>query len=294
MSADDPGRTWTVLELLRWTTDFFGRKGIENARLDAEVLLAHALGCKRIDLYIQFEKPVTPDERAAYRGLVQARAERKPVSLLLGEKEFWSLRFQVTPDVLTPRPETELLVALVLEVLPEKDSPARILDVGTGSGAVALAIAHERPKAQVTATDLSAEALQIARENADHLHVAERVRFLEGNLYEPVRGDRFDVVVSNPPYLVDSRAARDGLPPELSHEPEQALFAGPEGLDVLNPLIENAATVLEPGGTLALEIGFDQSQTVQAAMTKAGLVDVGVRRDLASLPRVVVARRGEG
>jgi len=294
VSADDPGRTWTVLELLRWTTDFFGRKGIENARLDAEVLLAHALGCKRIDLYIQFEKPVTPDERAAYRGLVQARAERKPVSLLLGEKEFWSLRFQVTPDVLTPRPETELLVALVLEVLPEKDSPARILDVGTGSGAVALAIAHERPKAQVTATDLSAEALQIARENADHLHVAERVRFLEGNLYEPVRGDRFDVVVSNPPYLVDSRAARDGLPPELSHEPEQALFAGPEGLDVLNPLIENAATVLEPGGTLALEIGFDQSQTVQAAMTKAGLVDVGVRRDLASLPRVVVARRGEG
>ena len=206
MSSERTERVWTVLDLLRWTTDHFASRGIDTPRLDAEVLLAYALECDRLRLYVEYEKPVEEPERARFRALVQRRAdERIPVALLTGTREFWSLSFEVTPDVLVPRPETETLVTAALERLPDAEAELRVLDVGTGSGAVALALATERPKARVVATDLSAAALAVAGRNAERLGLADRVAFAEGDLFEPLAGERFDLVISNPP---TSAAAR--------------------------------------------------------------------------------------
>lgn len=282
-------RRWTVLELLRWTTDYFSRAGIDSARLDAEVLLAHALEIDRLRLYIEYEKLVLAEERDRFRALVKRRAqERVPVSLLLGKREFWSLELKVTNEVLTPRPETETLVEAGLSKLSDADSGGRILDIGTGSGAVALALAFERPQAEVTATDLSKAALQIAIENADVLRIGERVRFLEGDLFEPVAGERFDLIVSNPPYV--ARDGEESLPPELAHEPETALFAGADGLEVINRLIAQAGEHLSPGGWLLIEHSPEQVEAIEQEFELAGFVDVERRFDLAQRPRVVGAR----
>ena len=289
-------RVWTVLELLRWTTDYFRRAGIETARLDAEVLLAHALETERLKLYVDYEKPVLAAERDRYRTLVQRRAtERVPVSLLLGEREFWSLRFRVSADVLTPRPETETLVEAALGKIkqmaadsPKRADPIRVLDLGTGSGAIALSLAAELPDVEITATDLSKPALQIAAENADDLHTRERVRLLAGDLFEPVATERFDVVVSNPPYVGRDESA--SLPPELSHEPEMALFAGADGLDVIRRLVAEAGDHLSPGGWLLIELSPEQIEVVMLALSKAGFVELERHFDLAKLPRVVGAR----
>lgn len=282
--------SWRVIDLLRWTTEHFAARGIPSARLDAEVLLAHALGCPRLALYVEFEKPVTPEERARFREAVRRRAsERVPVSQLVGRREFWSLPLRVTPAVLTPRPETETLVEAGLELLPDREDEARILDLGTGSGAVALALARERPKAHVTGTDISPSALQIAGENADALQLSDRVRLLEGDLYAPVAGEVFDLIVSNPPYL--ARAEAEGLPPELGHEPEEALFGGEDGLAVLRPLVGGALAHLAPGGGFAVEVDPRQAPEIAEACRRAGLVAVAMRRDLAGRPRVVAARR---
>ncbi len=283
-----PGR-WTVLELLRWTTDYFARAGIETARLDAEVLLAHALESDRLRLYVDYEKPVLQTERDRYRALVQRRArERVPVSLLIGEREFWSLRFRVTPQVLTPRPETETLVEAALSRIPDPKSAPRILDIGTGSGAIALSLASERPQAEITATDLSEPALQIAAENADRLQVGERIRWLSGDLFEPVASERFDLVVSNPPYV--ARAGAESLPPELAHEPEMALFAGEDGLEVIRRLVARAGDHLSAGGWLFVEHSPEQVETIEQELRQAGFEDVERRFDLARRPRVVGAR----
>lgn len=291
-------RRWTVLDLLRWTTTHFTEKGIESPRLDAEVLLAHALGIRRLDLYLQYDKPVQPGERACYRELVARRVgERVPVSLLVGGKEFWSLHFTVSPDVLTPRPDTETLVEALLAQMPipegEGSAPAwQVLDVGTGSGAIALSVAHERPSARITATDISAEALQIARLNADELRVGEGVRFLEGSLFEPVRGETFDLIVSNPPYLARSTAGL--LAPELAHEPEAALFGGDDGYAVLRPFAAGVAEMLAPGGWTAVEVDPGQAEAVAGWFAEAGLGEIETLRDLAGRPRVVAARRARG
>ncbi len=295
-ATSDQGRTWTVLELLRWTTDYFQRSGIESARLDAELLLAHALESPRLRLYIDYEKPVLPAERDRFRALVRGRAvERVPVSILLGEREFWSLSFKVTKDVLTPRPDTETLVEAALAKLKAPGfSPAdpsgrvRILDLGTGSGAIALALASELPDADFTASDLSQAALQIAAENADRLQQKERVRFLHGDLFEPVAGERFDLVVSNPPYV--ARRDEGKLPPELAHEPELALFGGEDGLDVIRRLVAGAGAHLSPGGWLLIELSPEQAGTVEQELSRAGFVDVERRFDLARRPRVVGGR----
>jgi len=287
------GRTWTVLELLRWTTDYFERHGIESARLDAEVLLAHALESERLRLYIDYEKPVQPKERDRFRALVQRRAgERVPVSLLLGEREFWSLRFEVSADVLTPRPETETLVEAAIRHaagdLADREAGLRILDIGTGSGAIALSLASELPHADMTATDLSEAALQIAGINADRLHTREGIRLLPGDLFAPVASERFDLIVSNPPYV--ARQDAESLPPELSHEPEMALFAGADGLDVIRRLIAEAGDHLSRGGWLLFELSPEQVETVEQALTQAGFVDLERHFDLAGRPRVVGAR----
>jgi release factor glutamine methyltransferase len=297
--ATDRDRSWTVLELLRWTTDYFRRAGIETARLDAELLLAHALETERLRLYVNYEKPVLAVERERYRALVQRRAQaRVPVSQLLGEREFWSLPFQVTSDVLTPRPETETLVEWALSKTTDFDishgvaggagARLRIFDLGTGSGAVALALASELPGAEIVASDLSPAALQIATQNADVLRTRERIRFVEGDLFEPVSGERFDLIVSNPPYV--ARSAEGSLPPELSHEPEVALFAGADGLDVIRRLVAQAGDHLSEGGWLGVELSPEQTEEVEHLLSKAGFVDIERRFDLASRPRVLGAR----
>lgn len=290
MTAAAPEKTWTVLELLRWTTKYFTDAGIDTARLDAECLLAFALESTRLELYLQFEKPVTPDERTRFRQLVKRRAsERVPVAQLSGQKEFWSLPLLVSADVLVPRPETELLVQAALDRLPEVDREYRVLDIGTGSGAIALAIASERPHARVVATDISPSALQIAAANAEQLQMGERVQLRQGDLFEAAGGEHFDLVVSNPPYV--ARSERVDLPPELAHEPEVALFAGEDGLDVLRPLVAGVGEVLAPGGWAVVEVGVGQQDVVTQWFRDAGLTAVEIHHDLARCPRAVTGRR---
>jgi len=282
-------QTWTVLDLLRWTAQHFAERGIESARLDAECLLAFALDCDRLRLYVDYDKPVGEAERARFRELVKRRAiDRVPVSLLTGRREFWSLPLRVTRDVLAPRPETETLVAAALARGPADERPFSVLDVGTGSGAVALAIAHERPSARVTGTDVSAAALAVARDNAASLGLASRLRWLEGSLFEPVAGERFDLVVSNPPYVARRDAA--SLAPELAHEPEIALFGGEDGCEVLRALAAGARDALAPGGALALEVDPRQAAAVAGWLAGAGLLEICVLRDAAKRQRVVAAR----
>jgi release factor glutamine methyltransferase len=289
LGREEP-RVWSVLDLLRWTQQHFAARGIETARLDAECLLAHALGMERLALYVGFDRPVDAAERARFRELVRRRAtDRVPVSQLTGRKEFWSLSLAVTRDVLTPRPETETLVQAALELLPEAES--RVLEIGTGSGAIALALATERPGARITATDVSPAALAVARENAAALGLAGRIELREGSLYQPVGQERFDLVVSNPPYLGETE--RSTLPPELAHEPEAALFAGPEGLDLLRELVAGAPARLRPRGALALELAPGQADVVADWCRAAGLHSVKTHRDLAGRVRAVTAR-GEG
>ncbi len=279
-----------MLELLQWTTDHFAEKGIEGPRLDAEVLLAHALDLSRLDLYLNYERPVLAEERARFRDVVRRRAqERVPVSQLVGRREFWSLDFQVDAHVLTPRPETELLVTAALDRMPDSDREYKILDLGTGSGGIALALAHERPKARVTATDVSSPALKVARRNADKLQLSDRVHFVEGNLFEAVPGEEFDLVISNPPYL--ARSERDKLPPELNHEPEVALFGGEDGYAVLEPLVDGVRDAMTDGGFLLVELDPRQVDTVMDWCRAANLIDVSVLQDLAGHARAVTARR---
>ena len=292
-AADDrrAERVWTALDLLRWTTDHFRERGIETPRLDAECLLAHARGVDRLRLYLDFEKPVGVSERAEFRRLVLRRArERVPVALLTGRREFWSLPLRVSPHVLIPRPDTETLVAAALDLLPDASAPARILDLGTGSGAVALALAHERPRAVVLATDIAKEALKIAQQNAEALGMEARIHFLRGDWTAPLAGS-FDCVVANPPYLADSE--QSDLAPELAHEPARALFAGPTGLEDLERLCRQVPPLLAAGGGLALELAPGQAQRVQAWLEDLGLA-TAVRRDLEGLARVVTGRAGVG
>jgi release factor glutamine methyltransferase len=283
-------RTWTVLDLLKWTTEHLNRQGIDTARLDAEILLAHALGMKRLDLYLNYEKPISQDERSVFRELVNRRAkQRVPVSQLLGEREFWSMRFLVNSDVLTPRPETEVLVSAALDAMPDLERAYRVLDLGTGSGAIALAIANERPAAQLTASDVSISALKVARTNADQLQLKDRVRFVEGSLFAALPGEIFDLVIANPPYI--ARSERAVLPPELSHEPEEALFGGEDGYAVIRPLVAQVGTALIEGGLFLVELDPRQTGTVVGWCREAGLAAVSVLHDLAGHARAVSARR---
>ncbi len=287
---DSRSRTWTVLELLRWTTDHFRQHGIESPRLDAEVLLTYALGIKRLELYLEFERPVMPEERARYREMIRRRvSERAPVSILVGEKEFWSHSFRVSSEVLTPRPDTETLVEGALVRMPDLDRGYSVLDLGTGSGAIAVSLAVERPEARVTATDLSPAALSVARQNAQNLEMEARIEFLEGDLFGPVSERCFDLVVSNPPYL--ARQDQLDLPPELGHEPEVALFGGEDGYSVLKPLSEQVFHRIKPGGWFLVEMDPGQVKTVSGWLLEQGMDSVEPLKDLAGRERVVACRR---
>ncbi|MEN8158785.1 MAG: peptide chain release factor N(5)-glutamine methyltransferase [Myxococcota bacterium] len=283
---------WTVLRLLRWTTDHFASKGIETARLDAELLLAHALGVERLRLYLDFEKPVMEEERARFRMLVRQRGgERVPVAYLTGMREFWSLPLAVTPDVLIPRPDTETLVEAVLS-RGSRERPLRVLDLGTGSGAIALALAKEWPEAEVTASDVSDAAIAVAQKNAEALGLAERVRFAAGDGFEAVPGARFDVIVSNPPYVPEADAGT--LAPELAHEPPGALFAPGDGTALLRRIAAEAPEHLAPGGLLALELAPAQAEGVTQSLEAAGFEGLAAHRDLTGRVRALSALRPGG
>ncbi|MCB9488175.1 MAG: peptide chain release factor N(5)-glutamine methyltransferase [Deltaproteobacteria bacterium] len=281
-------RRWTVLELLKTTADYLGEKGSASARLDAELLLTHTLATDRVKLYCAFDQPVDDGELAAFRELVRRRAKGEPVAYLLGTKEFYGLDFRVTPDVLIPRPETEHLVDRALECLPTGEA-ARVLDVGVGSGAVAVAMAKTRPELTLTATDISPEAVAVARENAATHGVDGRVEFVVGDLFAGATGP-FDAVVSNPPYV--DPATRDSLAADVrDFEPAGALFADENGLAVIRRLVAQAPDVLRRGGALLLETGYDQTESVAAMMKEDGRYgDTVVFRDYAGRPRIVQSR----
>lgn len=286
--------TWTVGRLLQWTTDYLKRHGSESARLDAEVLLAHALGCPRIGLYTSFDQEPGEPARNQFRDLVRRRAEGEPVAYLVGRREFYSLAFRVSPAVLVPRPETEHLVVALLDLVRQRApaAAAEICDVGTGSGIIAVCAAKYLPAARVTAIDSSPEALVVARANAAEHGVAERIQFLEGDLLGPLaEGRQFDLVASNPPYV--SEPEWGSLAPDVrDFEPRAALVAGPAGTEVIERLIPQAAERLRPGGHLLVEI----SPMIHAAV--AALIETEPRlelqptiKDLARHARVAVAQR---
>ena len=258
------------------------------ARLDAEVLLAHLLQVPRSALLTQAERPVAAATVLRYRTLLGRRAQGEPVAYLVGEREFWSLPLAVTPAVLIPRPETELVVERVLALLPETRGAApqlHVLDLGTGSGAIALALARERSSWQLTATDRCAAALQVARENARRLRLAQ-IEFIEGDWFAPLAARRFHAILSNPPYV----AAGDPALRELRYEPASALSPGPSGLEALRHLIAMAPQHLVSGAWLVLEHGADQAGAVAAALVAAGYARVRCHRDLAGRDRVTEAQ----
>jgi release factor glutamine methyltransferase len=291
--------TWTVLRLLTWTTDFLKSHGSDSPRLDAEVLLAHARGCERIMLYTAFDEVVSDDVRTHFRELVKRRAEGVPVAYLVGKREFYSLFFKVTPDVLIPRPETEFVVVEVLDALKDSrfgvqgsgEEPL-IADVGTGSGAIAVAIAKHAPQARVIATDISASALEVAKENAAAHRVANRIDFLESDLLAKIPAKpQFAVIASNPPYIGETEIA--SLSPSVrDHEPRHALIAGPTGTETIERLIPQAAERLLPGGWLILETSpVITARVVELVSANRQFEEATVTKDLAALPRVVKARR---
>lgn len=282
---------WTVGRLLTWTTDWLGTKGSESPRLDAEVLLAHVRGCPRIALYTAFDEPVDEACRARFRDLVRRRGDGEPVAYLVGGREFFSLQFAVSPAVLVPRPETEGIVVRALDLARPLAAP-RVADVGTGSGAIAVALAKHLPSAAIVATDVSPEALAVARSNVERHGVAGRVSLVRCDLLEdPAAAGPFDLIVSNPPYVRDDEVAR--LPRDVrNHEPALALVAGPTGLEVVERLVDAALTRLVPGGWLLVEIGPSTAAGALACLrARAGFEPGPTIQDGAGLPRIVQARR---
>ncbi len=280
---------WTIGSILTWTKQYFADKGVASPRLDAEVLLSHILGKDRMYLYVNFDQPLAADELAAFREAVKKRAQRVPVAYITGRKEFFGLSFRVTPAVLIPRPDTEVLVETALRRLQERENPL-LLDVGTGSGAIIVSLLHKLPAARGVATDIAPDALAMAADNAARLGVAERIEFCRGDLFAPLAGRVFDAIVSNPPYIAAKELA--GLDPELGYEPRGALAGGADGLDFYRRLTAGAAALLKPGGFLAVEVGAGQAAPVAAlAVPATGLTVAETVKDYAGVERVVVLER---
>ncbi len=285
---------WTVGRLLGWTTDYLKKHGSEAPRLDAEVLLAEALGCERIQLYANFEAMPSDGERAAFRDLVRRRADGTPVAYLVGHREFYSLPFRVTPDVLIPRPETEFLVITLLDLARARaeGDDITVCDVGTGSGILAVCAAKHLARARVLAIDVSPAALEVARTNVREHGVEDRVELLESDLFAAVPAERrFDFVVSNPPYVTP--AEMESLAPEVrDFEPHTALVAGQRGTEVIESLIPQAVERLVPGGHLLVEISPMLHDAVRSLLAADDRLEPGPTvKDLARLPRVMQARR---
>jgi release factor glutamine methyltransferase len=281
---------WTVARLLDWTARHLAGKGVESARLEAELLLAHALACSRTSLYTGYDAVPSEEQRGRFRDLVQQRLKGRPVAHLRGRKEFFSLEFEVGPDVLVPRPDSEWIVTECLTLAKSMAAPT-ILDVGTGSGCLAIAVAAKHKTAALTAIDVSARAVAVARRNAERHHLAGRIRFLHGDLFAPLQaGECFDFILSNPPYIPRSQLAT--LAPEVrDHEPRLALDGGEDGFAVIDRLIAGAGAHLRPDGHLIVEIGFDQEQLARQRFLAHGGYELGKTiHDHAGHPRVLRAR----
>ncbi len=277
----------TVLEIIKRTTGFFDQRGVESARLNAELLIGHALGLKRMQLYLQFERPLTESELEKIRPLVKRRGNREPLQYIMGETDFFGLKLKVDRRALIPRPETERLVELVGQQMTTP--PASILDLGTGSGAIALALARTWPESVVTAVDQSEEALALARENAVAGGLEARVNFLRSDWFAAVpAGAMFQLIVANPPYLSDEETA--ATPPEVKDfEPRAALSAGPDGAADLKRIIQESRPRLSPGGLLACETGIAQHADLAALASAQGYARVESLRDLTGRDRYLLA-----
>ena len=275
-----------VLDVLQSTAAYFNKRHVESPRLNAEHLLAHSLGKKRIELYLEFERELTEPELAPLRELVRRRGQGEPLQHLLGTVEFCGHTFLCDKRALIPRPETEELVELLLEVEPR---PAKILDVGTGSGVIALSLAAALPNAEVHAIDISDDALALAHENAARVQLAGRVQFWRGDLLDDVR-DAYDLIVANLPYV--PRSDHEQLAPEVRRDPEVALLGGERGDEIVRRFIEAAPPHLTPGGMLALEIGIGQADGLTRFLEEKNYRDISARQDYAGVTRFLLARHG--
>jgi release factor glutamine methyltransferase len=283
----------SIRSALLWGAQLLCRAGIENSQLDAEVLLRHLLGMGKEQLYMNGDAPISGGQEAEFRELLLRRSQREPVAYITGHKEFWSLDFVVTPAVLIPRPETELLVEVALQHVKSlaNGSPVKVLDIGTGSGAISICLAKEHATTQIVAVDFSPVALDVARVNARNHGVADRIRFLPGDLLAPVERlhETFDLIVSNPPYIRTGELPR--LAPEIyTWEPAIALDGGMDGLDTYRRIIEEGHKVLATGGSMVLEIGADMAPAVANLFARPGCYGrVSVYQDYAGKNRVIAA-----
>lgn len=279
---------WTVLQVITWTTEYFQKKGNDNSRLEAEVLLAHLMGKDRMGLYLNYDTPLREEERTAYRDMIQRRTAGEPVAYIVGHKEFWSMRFAVNPECLIPRPETEHLVEEAVRMGGDRRSPLRVLEIGHGCGAVAIALAKELEDAQVVATDVSPGAHSLARENAEAHGVRGRIRFILADLFPSEEGP-FDLICSNPPYIPTAEILR--LAPEVrDYEPLTALDGGEDGLRFFREIAQRSPDFLVPGGVLLLEMGAEQDTQVAAILQERGFIETDLIPDYAGVKRVIKAQ----
>ena len=282
---------WTIKALLAWTTDFLKTKNVDGAKLEAEILLAHVLNCTRMDLFVRFDDQPTDAERTKYRELIQRRVAGWPAAYLVGSREFYLLTFEVDPAVLIPRSDTETLVGEAFKRLKPMTAPA-VLDLGTGSGCIAVSLAHQKKDARVTAVDVSPDALEVATRNATKHGVTDRVTLLQGDLFAPLApGNAFDMVVSNPPYIAQSEFAE--LSAEVrDHEPRLALDGGPDGLAFYRRIAAGIGPFLKPNGSLLLEIGWKQEDAVRSILADRPELELGpTLKDMGKNPRVVTAKK---
>ncbi len=292
-TSTDP--EWTIIKLLRWTTSYFESRDIDGPRIEAEILLAHALQLQRIDLYLRYDEPLFSNELSRFKDLIKRRINREPVAYIVGRKEFWSMDFMVTKDVLIPRPETEFLVETAINLLPQDSAshpnltPKRIFELGTGSGAVVLALAAMRPCHLFFASDTITAAVRLAKQNAKHHDIERRVSFICADWFEPLKDKKpvIDMIVSNPPY-VPSRVIGKLQPEIVKNEPISAIDGGEDGLSCLRHIINNAHLYLQPKGHLLLEIGHDQRHDVQKIANQcAKYENVVYTKDYSGYDRVV-------
>ncbi|MGI9627118.1 MAG: peptide chain release factor N(5)-glutamine methyltransferase [Longimicrobiales bacterium] len=285
-----PGDAWTVMHMVRWSTAYLDERQIEGPRLDAEMLLAHALGTERLQLYLQFDRPLTAGELKAYKPLLKRRAAREPIQYILGSTPFRTLELSVDPRALIPRPETEFLLDVILQASGSHPF-SRALDVGTGTGAIALSLAAEKLAHSVCATDVSEEALELARANAERNDLEGVVDFRVGPCTVPFDGQAFDLIVSNPPYVPDQEW-EETAPEVRDWEPSLALKGGHDGLDMVRTLIQEVPAKLKPGGWLALELASPQTTEVEEALRAEGnFAEAQTQEDLTGRTRYVLARK---
>lgn len=279
----------SLLEVLQSTTGYFQKHKIENPRLNAEHLIAHVLKMSRLELYLEFETKLNEQELATLRELVKRRGQGEPLQHLLGTVEFCGQTFLCDKRALVPRPETEELVELLISNFKSQIANCRVIDVGTGSGIIALSLAAKFPDAKVIAVDISDDALALAKENAARLGLGERVEFRKGDLLDGLN-ERFDLIVANLPYV--SMQDRQSLSREVLHDPEVALFAGPAGDELVRRMIEQAPARLNPGGLLALEIGINQAEGLTELLRQKNYHDIRAEKDYSGIPRFLLARYG--